>query len=68
MVSLPLMIWKNFLLMFPWRVPQDILWIAKGVYSKTIMQEIPVIKKDNFEDLIKDGNIVEAIRFIEVKK
>gem|GEM_PF-7074199 len=32
------------------------------------MQEIPVIKKDNFEDLIKDGNIVEAIRFIEVKK
>ncbi|MEO0339720.1 MAG: S41 family peptidase [Bacteroidota bacterium] len=40
----------------------------KGVYRKTIQPDRIVQKKDNFEDQMKDGNIIEAIRFIDNQK
>lgn len=36
-------------------------------YTKTIVPDIEIIKEANFEDLIKDKNIIEAIKFINDK-
>jgi len=36
-------------------------------YTKTIKPEIEIIKEANFEDLIKDKNVIEAIKFIDAK-
>ena len=35
-----------------------------GKFTKTIVPDIEVIKETNFEDLSKDKNIIEAIKFI----
>lgn len=39
----------------------------KGNYTKTIIPDIIIEKQANFEDLTKDQNIIEAIRFIDEK-
>lgn len=37
-------------------------------FTKTIIPDIEVIKETNFEDLSKDKNIIEAIKFINSKQ
>lgn len=37
-------------------------------FTKTVVPDIEVIKQTNFEDLLVDKNIIEAIRFIESKQ
>jgi C-terminal processing protease CtpA/Prc len=39
-----------------------------AIFTKTIIPEIEVIKETNFEDLPKDKNITEAIKFINSKQ
>jgi hypothetical protein len=36
-------------------------------FTETILPDIEVIKQHNFEDLLKDKNIIEAIKFINSK-
>jgi len=38
-----------------------------GTYYERILPDIPVSKQDNFDDLLLDGNIQEAIKFISKK-
>ncbi len=38
-----------------------------GTYTPTIIPQIEVIKEDNFKELLKDRNILEAIQFIDSK-
>lgn len=38
-----------------------------GIYHEEIVPEIPVSKEDNFEDLMLDGNVLEAVKFFEGK-
>lgn len=38
-----------------------------GVYYEQIIPDIVVSKQDNFDDLMKDGNVVEAVKFFEGK-
>lgn len=39
-----------------------------GNYYERIIPEIPVLKQDNFDDFLLDGNIQEAIKFISKKE
>lgn len=36
-----------------------------GSFHEQIIPDIAVSKQDNFEDLMKDGNVVEAVKFFE---
>ncbi|MTI29390.1 S41 family peptidase [Xanthovirga aplysinae] len=38
-----------------------------GTYTERIVPDIEVIKEANFEDLLKDQNVIEAIKFIKSK-
>ncbi|WP_322286898.1 S41 family peptidase [Aquimarina sp. 2201CG5-10] len=39
-----------------------------NVYTKNIIPDVVIEKQDNFDDLTKDPNIIEAIKFINSKK
>ena len=36
-------------------------------FTKTIIPDIEVVKETNFEDLLKDKNIIEAMKFIDAQ-
>lgn len=40
----------------------------KGKYTETITPDRHISKEDNYTDLLKDKNIIEAIKFIEAKR
>ncbi|WP_027391693.1 S41 family peptidase [Aquimarina latercula] len=39
-----------------------------ATFTKTIKPEIEIIKEANFQDLTKDKNVIEAIKFIDAKQ